>query len=561
MLNFLAIQNIVLIDKAEIDFTSGLCVLSGETGSGKSILLDALGLALGFRSNPRLIGGASDKALVNASFDISHNKICQNLLEENELLDEEEPHQLNIRRIVKENSNNKTYINDIAIGVNLLNKIGASLVEIHGQHDQKGLLSASSHGQILDEFAQNQDLLKDLHKTYNSLKEIDHKIEEIKQRKEQAERERDYLEYIIKELQSADVKQGEEDELSNKKDQFQAQEKILSFLDDLKLGLVESNSQLMLAQKTIIRNQNIIDNYLGDQKDILAELSNKIDQQNEDLENAVSNIIESQHDLRNNPETLEEIEERLFHIRTLSRKFNVTCNELEKFTLDAQEKLDILQNEQAFTSKLEQEKSQSLEKYHKIAQKISQKRKKSALELAKKVEEELKFLKMTGTKFLVEVSASDQEKEYNTNGYDKIRFLSAINNDNFDNISRIASGGELSRFMLALKVALMNIKSIPTIIFDEIDTGIGGSTADAVGKRLKSLSKNLQILTVTHQPQIASKADVNYKISKVSNNDKVKTVIEKLDDKNKESEIARMLSGEEITPEALAAATRLIGKK
>ena len=182
--------------------------------------------------------------------------------------------------------------------------------------------------------------------------------------------------------------------------------------------------------------------------------------------------------------------------------------------------------------------------------------------LAKKVEEELKFLKMENTKFLVEVLDLSKEPQYSPtpSGHNKVRFLSSINKNNFDDISKVASGGELSRFMLALKVALMDVKSVPTMIFDEIDTGIGGSTADAVGKRLKILSKNLQVLVVTHQPQIASKADIHFKISKNSNEAKVKTAIEKLDEKNREMEIARMLSGEVISKEALAAASNLINE-
>ena len=187
-------------------------------------------------------------------------------------------------------------------------------------------------------------------------------------------------------------------------------------------------------------------------------------------------------------------------------------------------------------------------------QRTSEKRKKSAAILAKKVEAELQFLKMENTKFLVEVTDADQ----GPSGYNKIRFLSSINKNSFDDISKIASGGELSRFMLALKVALMDVKSVPTMIFDEIDTGIGGSTADAVGKRLKILSQTLQILVVTHQPQIAAKADTHFKISKTSDAAKIKTVIDKLSDKNREAEIARMLSGEVVSKEALAAAGQLI---
>ena len=206
--------------------------------------------------------------------------------------------------------------------------------------------------------------------------------------------------------------------------------------------------------------------------------------------------------------------------------------------------------------------------YQKIADQLHEKREKAGLALSEKVEKELKFLKMENTKFLVEItkikpSEGDFAKdfEYLENGYDKVQFLSSINKNNFDDISKIASGGELSRFMLALKVALMDIKSTPTMIFDEIDAGIGGSTADAVGRRLKILSQNLQILVVTHQPQIAAKADNHFKISKTSNEKKVKTLIEKLDEKTRENEIARMLSGERITPEAIAAASRLMNEE
>ncbi len=557
MLKFLSIQNIVLIDKTEIEFSSGLCVLSGETGSGKSILLDALGLAIGFRSNLRLIGNDENKAFVAAQFDIKNNLSCQNILKENDLLDSENPDLLNIRRIIQENSASKVYINDILIGVNLLNQIGETLVEIHGQHDQRGLLNSSFHSEILDEFAQNQNLLKDLRKIYDDLKETDKKIFEIKAKKEQAERERDYLDYIIKELEKANLKAGEEDELSNKKDQFQAKEKILNFLSELKSNLTEANSHLILSQKLIIRNQHLINNYLPEEKENFEKLSEKIDQENNEIESAISNITSSERNLNNFTESLEEVEERLFYIRSLARKFSTTTEELPKIIADAEEKLKLIKNEEAFTHGLEEQINKLLKDYKIIADKLSERRKKSALILAKKVEEELKFLKMEGTKFLVEVSEMP-ESNHGAHGYDKIRFLSSINKNNFEDISKIASGGELSRFMLALKVSLMDVKSRPTIIFDEIDTGIGGSTADAVGNRLKTLSKNLQVLVVTHQPQIAAKADIHFKIRKTSNDNKIKTLIEKLDAKNREIEIARMLSGEKITPEALAAANRLI---
>lgn len=559
MLKLLSIQNIVLIDKTTIDFSTGLCVLTGETGSGKSILLDALGLAIGFRSNLRLIGNDENKAFVSAEFDISHNEFCKKLLSENDLLDTENPDSVRIRRSISENSSSKVYLNDNAIGVNLLSKIGENLVEIHGQHDQRGLLNPSAHIEILDDFAQNQNLLKSLHKTYENLKETDAKISELREKKESAQREKDYLEHVVKELENADVKENEEAELVTKKDQLVGKEKILNFLNDFKNNFTEANSQLISAQRILIRNQNIVDNFLPDHKDEFEKLNEKIDEQNSEIDSVISSFDSIIREISNSENNLEEIEERLFFIRSLARKFNVQIDELPKIIDDAREKLKLISGEEEMSSELENQRSALFKEYKKIAAELSERRKKSALQLSKKVEEELKFLKMEGTKFLVDVADISAEYDYLPNGYDKVRFTASINQNSFDDISKIASGGELSRFMLALKVALMDVKSVPTMIFDEIDTGIGGSTADAVGKRLKILSQNLQILVVTHQPQIAAKANTHFKISKISEGGKIKTKIEKLSEENREKEIARMLSGEKISDEAVAAARSLIG--
>lgn len=560
MLNFLSIQNIVLIDKAEIQFNRGLCVLTGETGSGKSILLDALGLAIGFRSNLRLIGNDENKAQVLAEFDISQNQNCQKILQENDLLDADNPQLLRIRRSIQDNSSSKVFINDVAIGVNLLAKIGESLLEIHGQHDQRGLLNPSAHGEILDEFAQNQNLLKNLKKNYEELKEVEEKIAELTAKKDQAEREKDYLTHVVQELENAAIKPDEENELVTKKDQIIGKEKILNFLSDLKSHLTEANSQLISSQRILIRNQNITDNFLSDKKDDFEKLSEKIDQQNIELDSALSSFDGIIRDIRNYDDNLSEIEERLFFIRSLARKFNVRIEELSEVILQSREKLKLIVGEEYLALDLEEKREELFKNYQKIAEELSERRKKAALILAKKVEEELQFLKMGNSRFLIDVSRVGASEQILTSpkGFDKIRFTASINNNNFDDISRIASGGELSRFMLALKVALMDVKSVPTMIFDEIDTGIGGSTADAVGKRLKILSKNLQILVVTHQPQIAAKADIHFKISKTSDAKKIKTAIEKLGEENRQLEIARMLSGETISDEALAAAGRLI---
>ncbi|HLD76748.1 MAG TPA: DNA repair protein RecN [Rickettsiales bacterium] len=560
MLKFLSIQNVVLIDKCEIDFSEnsqGLCILTGETGSGKSILLDAFGLAIGFRSNLRLIGNDSDKSIVSAVFDISKNKICKEILQENNLLDENNPDELRIRRILQEKSSSKAFINDQTIGINLLAQIGETLVEIHGQHDSRGLLNPIFHEKILDEFAQNENILKKINIIYEELRITNQKIADLATKKEQAKREQDYLQYIVRELETANIQPNEEEDLMAKKNHLTGKEKILDFLNDFKTNLIESNSNLISAQKILIRNKNTINNFLRDKQSDFEAINDEIDNQNITLEKIIEEVENIRKNLNSGEENLQEIEERLFEIKTLARKFNVSSNELPKIIQDAQEKLRILENESQFTDTLNNKKEELTKEFNKIANEIHEKRKKSAIILAKKVEDELKFLKMENVKFLVDIKKTEN---FGSSGFDKVKFLAAINNNNFDEIIKIASGGELSRFMLALKVALMEIKSTPTIIFDEIDTGIGGMTADAVGKRLKILADNLQIFVVTHQPQIAAKANLHFRISKKKVTNKIKTFVEKLNEESKNSEIARMISGEEISKESLAAAKILLKK-
>ena len=562
MLNFLSIENIVLIKKADIDFKSGFNVLSGETGSGKSILLDSLGLAIGFRSNIRLIKQGEKQAKVVAEFDISHNKICREFLSDNDLSNPEDENSLVIRRSIQESSQktviNKIFVNDNPIGVGLLSNIGELLVEIHGQHDQRGLLDERSHIKILDEFAQNEKDLKKLEKTYIELREVEKKLQEIADKKDANAREKDYLEHVISELENADIGENEEKELIEKRDQFIAKEKISGFLNEFNNNINEANLSLINAQKNIIRNSNIIDNYLDKSEIDFEKISNIIDEQNSAIDSIISDVEDKMRNLNNVDESEDEINERLLEIRSLGRKFNVGVDELAAVISKSKDDLAKIDNEFSQEKDLEKRLVTLKQEYFDIAKVVHQKRVESGHILSQKVEAELQFLKMADAKFLVKIDELDNDNNITINGINKVRFQASLNKNNFDNIAKIASGGELSRFMLALKVSLMNTRSIPTIIFDEIDTGIGGNTANAVGDRLKALSKNLQILVVTHQAQIAAKSDAHFKVSKNVENSENKTVIEPLDATKKENEIARMLSGEEITTEAIAAAKKLI---
>lgn len=573
MLKKLTINNIVIIDKAEISFSPGLSVLTGETGSGKSILLDALGLTIGLRSSQRLIGNNNSKAEVIAEFYIKNNDNCQKILEENYLVNSDNADEIIIRRIVSDNSSSKVFVNDIPIGVNLLAKIGETLVEIHGQHDQHSLLNSKSHLTILDEFSDNSELLTKVKQSYQELKEIDEKIEQINRQKEQANREQDYLSHVIEELENANVEENEEQKLVEAKDQFNQQEKIINFLNDLKNNLAESLNFQISAQKILLRNHNLIENYLKDQRDFFEKFTDDFDKQINFTDSSLSSINSLLKLINNQDYNREEIEERLFLIRNLARKFNVKSDDLSTFINDAKSKLLLINNSKQIFQDLEQQRKNALNHYQKIAKELSKKRQENSKILAKKVEDELVFLKMNDTKFRIDFinnsqsnitdnfSDDNSNSSYSINGFDRIKFVASTNNNNFDDITKIASGGELSRFMLALKVSLMNVKSTPTMIFDEIDTGISGSTADAVGNRLKTLAKNLQILVVTHQAQISSKANTHFKISKKTissdNNKKVSTFIEKLSNEQSEQEIARMLSGETISDEAILVAKNL----
>jgi DNA repair protein RecN (Recombination protein N) len=573
VLKKLTINNIVIIDKAEISFSPGLSVLTGETGSGKSILLDALGLSIGLRSSQRLIGNNNSKAEVIAEFYIKNNDNCQKILEENYLVNSDNADEIIIRRIVSDNSSSKVFVNDIPIGVNLLAKIGETLVEIHGQHDQHSLLNSKSHLTILDEFSDNSELLTKVKQSYQELKEIDEKIEQINRQKEQANREQDYLSHVIEELENANVEENEEQKLVEAKDQFNQQEKIINFLNDLKNNLAESLNFQISAQKILLRNHNLIENYLKDQRDFFEKFTDDFDKQINFTDSSLSSINSLLKLINNQDYNREEIEERLFLIRNLARKFNVKSDDLSTFINNAKSKLLLITNSKQIYQDLEQQRKNALNHYQKIAKELSKKRQQNSKILAKKVEDELAFLKMNDTKFRIDFinnsqsnitdnfSDDNSNSSYSINGFDRIKFVASTNNNNFDDITKIASGGELSRFMLALKVSLMNVKSTPTMIFDEIDTGISGSTADAVGNRLKTLAKNLQILVVTHQAQISSKANTHFKISKKTissdNNKKVSTFIEKLSNEQSEQEIARMLSGETISDEAILVAKNL----
>lgn len=558
MLENLVIKNIVLIDEANIDFNNNLCVLTGETGSGKSILLDALGLAIGVRSSSRLLRNGEKQGSVVATFNIKNNSYCQNLLKEMSIDFDDE---IVLRRVITEDGKSKAYINDIAVGQNFLNKVGEELVEIHGQHDQRGLLNPSFHRDILDEYG---DLLEQRSKVtflYEKWKEIEDKYTDILNRKDSIEREIDYLEHVCTEIKNMNIAVGEEDELNEKRNLLMNKEKIISVLENVKSNVDSQNSVAKIiadAQSHLSRNIALGENLLEDGKNTFEAIIDDFERSIIEFNEALNKIELIYENLGIDDISVDDVEERLFSIRSLCRKLNITSDMIPSFLEENEKKLNELKTQTIEIGDLEIKAKQYKEEYFKEALKLRDQRKFVAKKLQEEIVEELVPLRMGNIRFETEFIELE-ENSWGKNGIDSIRFLVATNaGTKLDDLSKVASGGELSRFMLAFKVVLSKVKSVPTMIFDEIDTGVSGVVADAIGERLKKLGENLQVFVITHLPQVASKGDNHFRISKETRDDKTYTVIKKLNKEERTKEIAKMISGEVITDEALSMAKKLL---
>ena len=559
MLESLSINNIVLIDKLNIQLDKGLCVLTGETGSGKSILLDALGLVIGYRSNSRLLRNGESMGSVVAEFNITSNKDCKELLKE---LDIGFDDSIIIRRILYSDGRSKAFINDVQVTQSFLQNVGETLVEIHGQNEQVGLLNSSMHRDILDDFGNLNEKRNIVSKIYDNMKNSRDKLDEILKKKNDNEKEQDYLKHIINEIESLNIQPNEEQELADKRIIMMNKEKVLNVLNDVKDIIDGQNNvdkALSSAQHTISRGIALGENLMGDGKNAFEDIVENLEQASININEVISKIDEIFNNLGFDNDTLETVEERLFAIRGLARKLNIQPDMILDLKVELEKKLSFLENQEVFISDLEKEVSELKNQFLKEAKELSELRKTTAKKLANELMNELKPLKMEKTIFNVDFKELD-ENNWNRNGIDSIKFIASTNPGMpMCELSKIASGGELSRFMLALKVVLSNVKSVPTIIFDEIDTGISGAVAEAVGDRLKKLGNNLQVLVVTHHAQVASKGNYHLKVRKQQSENKTTTIVDVLNIDDRIKEIARMFSGEVITDEALMVAKKMLG--
>lgn len=549
MLTGLSIRDVVLIEALDLEFDAGLGVLTGETGAGKSILLDALGLALGARADSGLVRSGAERAQVTASFDAPANVVA--LLAENDI-SMESGEALMIRRSVRADGGSKAFINDQPCSAALLRDVGLHLVEIHGQHDDRGLLNPRGHRALLDAFGRcDTTSVSGLFAAWQDAKA---KLESAREALENAARDREWLEHAVTELRRFAPQEGEEESLAGERADMQKGERIAEDLRAV-LEAFEGSESGLAKLRSAARKLDRVAN----EHPLLAEALTALDRAVIEASEAEDKLIAATQALSFDPERLDAIEVRLFDLRGLARKHNVRPEELAQLTEELAAKLDAIEAGGEGLAKLEANVARHGEAYRKAASALSAQRKEAAKRLDAAVAGELAPLKLDAAKFQTAVEELPEDR-WTATGMDRVEFLISTNpGAPFAPLAKIASGGELSRFILALKVALAEEGGAATIIFDEIDRGVGGAVASAIGERLARLAgAGKQLLAVTHSPQVAAKGQSHYFIAKSSEGTVTRTGVTRLDPEGRRQEIARMLSGAEITDEARAQAARLM---
>ncbi|TPN40013.1 DNA repair protein RecN [Mesorhizobium sp. B2-3-3] len=550
MLSRLSIRDIVLIEKLDIDFQPGLSVLTGETGAGKSILLDALSLALGARGDASLVRHGAVQGQVIAVFDVPRNHPVRALLAENAIEDDGD---VILRRVQTADGRTRVFVNDQPSSVTLMRDVGRALVEIHGQHDERALIDPGAHRDVLDAFGGHLGVVRSTGEAWRHWRAGEQELSRHRAKVAAAAREADYLRAAVAELTRLDPQPGEETELAELRAHMMRAEKIASEIHDAQDVLSGPSSPLPQLASLLRRLQRKATEAPG----LLEDVVKSLDEAMLSLDAAQSGVEAALRATEYDPQRLEKAEERLFSLRAASRKHSVAVDDLAQLRDTMVADLADLDAGEERLHGLEKQAAAAREAYDIAAAQLSSLRHAAAVGLTKAVMAELPALKLERAAFIVEMKSEAESRM--EEGIDQIEFWVRTNPGTRPGpMMKVASGGELSRFLLALKVALADRGSAPTLVFDEIDTGVGGAVADAIGQRLARLSKRVQVLSVTHAPQVAARAATHFLISKSGSTDRVATGIAEMDRTARQEEIARMLAGATITDEARAAAERLL---
>ncbi len=545
MLRGLNIRNMLLIERLDLEFDRGLNVLTGETGAGKSILLDSLGFVLGWRGRADMVRTGADLGEVSAWFDLSESHSARTVLEEAGLPVDDE---LLLRRTNAKDGRKTAYVNDRRCTGEVLRKLSECLVELHGQHDDRGLLNARGHRNLLDTFAGHD--LGAIRQAWRDVAALEKQISIDRAALAEAERDADFLRHSVEELTTLAPVSGEDAKLDTRRRLMQSGERIRDDITKAASALSVEGAEGRMQDAT---------RWLQDAAD---KAEGRLDAPMEALSRAINELADAQRGVEDcltqlafDPYELEQIEERLFAIRALARKHNVQPDALADLTIDLAARLQAIDMGEGHLAELEQQLLQARAVYDRLAADLLASRRKAGAELDAKMGRELAPLKMEAAVFTTEI----MEAGAGPDGADTVMFTVSTNPGAPSGpINKIASGGELSRFLLALKVCLTSRADGLTLIFDEIDRGVGGATANAVGRRLSTLAGKGQILVVTHSPQVAALGDHQWQVSKATDGEKTLTSIVKLSSTERMDEIARMLSGDVITDEARAAARALL---
>jgi len=551
MLTRLAIRNIVLIEALDLAFTGGLGVLTGETGAGKSILLDALGLVLGNRAESGLLRRGEERASVTATFEFAElpAAVGEVLEEADVALEPGEP--LILRRTLKSDGGSKAFVNDQPVGAALLRELAPALVELHGQHDDRGLVNPRGHLALLDRYGGTD--VASVEAAWRAWRDAEARLGQARGLAEQAKADEDLLLAHLSELDALEPQEGEEEALAGARADMQKGEKLSGDLEQLRL-LWDGSDAPLAALRAAARR---LDRIAGEHP-LLADALAALDRAVIEAGEAEEKLEGAARALDFDPAELERIETRLFELRALARKHRCEVDELPAKMREMRSALDAIEAGDAEIAELEAAERAAHEVYRARAETLHANRVAAALRLDEAVSGELAPLKLDAARFRTAVGELPQER-WGPHGMDAVEFLISTNpGAGFAPLNKIASGGELSRFILALKVALAEQGGAATVIFDEIDRGVGGAVASAIGERLARLAQGGQLLAVTHSPQVAARGRTHYLIAKSSEGIVTRTSVHLLDDAGRQEEIARMLSGAEITSEARAQADRLL---
>ena len=555
MLASLAIRDVVLIEKLDLSFDAGLAVLTGETGAGKSILLDSLGLALGQRADAGLVRTGQAQASVAAAFLPNTDHPCFEILREQGISAEDE---VVLRRVVQADGKSRAFINDQPVSVALLKRLGATLVEVQGQHEQVGLADPATHAGLLDAFGALDAERSATASAWAAWRDATRRLAAAREAIASAQREEEWLRHAVGELTDLAPEEGEEDTLAAERQKLQQGERRAEAIAAALAELTPRDRRAASPARALRE---------------AARALERLPPPNEEAQPAIQALAAAQDALSEaetlltrlmaetgpDPRRLEQVEERLFALRAAARKHTVPVPELAALLVNLRARLEALDAGAGEVAALETAEAKARQAYLATGAKLTAARRKSAIALEKALAEELPPLKLDRARLVIDISARE-EAAWGADGQDRVAFLVATNPGQTPGaLAKIASGGELSRLMLALKVVLARGSPVPTLIFDEVDSGIGGATAAAVGERLARVADRVQVLVVTHSPQVAARGARHFRVAKQVKGQRAETRVEVLDQAERHEELARMLAGETVTEAARAAARSLLG--